>query len=389
MMFQKAILVLFFLSCGSCDPVEELSQMEEIMMKSFPFAMMLNKRVEPEALAHRVAKVFGVKYVPSKLNSIGSHNKVKTARQGKQIVDEVELLGIIDAIIPKPLAQRVAIDAKLIKEQENHIFNIGDIAKSKPNRDGKKCIEKVEMVEETEYEDVVTCDHSYDRRCHTTYATTYVAQQVEECDEDYKKECFIQFDQVAVNETVTVCRRPLVKDCNEKGPEICLTKYESECWTVQEHKQVEDDVPHCETVYEELCTEQTDGYTATEVCDTWPKEVCSVSKKENGKVKPITSCRLVPTEICAPASCGVKEGEEECYDKTITLIEENPYETCTLDPQRQCKFVAELVPHIKPVELCADVPKEVCNRIKTNPRKVKKPVVKKWCYVPTLESGLV
>jgi hypothetical protein len=25
---------------------------------------------------------------------------------------------------------------------------------------------------------VMTCDHSYDRRCHTSYTTTYEAQQV-------------------------------------------------------------------------------------------------------------------------------------------------------------------------------------------------------------------
>jgi hypothetical protein len=34
------------------------------------------------------------------------------------------------------------------------------------------------MVDETEYDDVMTCDHSYDRRCHTSYTTTYEAQQV-------------------------------------------------------------------------------------------------------------------------------------------------------------------------------------------------------------------
>jgi hypothetical protein len=43
---------------------------------------------------------------------------------------------------------------------------------------GKRCVDKVEMVEETEYDDVMTCDHSYDRRCHTSYTTTYEAQQV-------------------------------------------------------------------------------------------------------------------------------------------------------------------------------------------------------------------
>merc|ERR1719446_122109 len=44
---------------------------------------------------------------------------------------------------------------------------------------GKKCIDKVEMVEETEYDDVVQCDHSYDKRCHTTYVTNYESQQEE------------------------------------------------------------------------------------------------------------------------------------------------------------------------------------------------------------------
>ena len=33
------------------------------------------------------------------------------------------------------------------------------------------------MIEETEYDDVVQCDHSYDRRCHTTYVTNYESQQ--------------------------------------------------------------------------------------------------------------------------------------------------------------------------------------------------------------------
>ena len=51
---------------------------------------------------------------------------------------------------------------------------------------GKKCIDKVEMVEETEYDDVVQCDHSYDKRCHTTYVTNYESQQEEECEENFR-----------------------------------------------------------------------------------------------------------------------------------------------------------------------------------------------------------
>ena len=45
---------------------------------------------------------------------------------------------------------------------------------------------EVMMVEETEYDEVVTCDHSYDRRCHTSYVTSYVSTQQEECDENFR-----------------------------------------------------------------------------------------------------------------------------------------------------------------------------------------------------------
>merc|ERR1712212_996431 len=65
------------------------------------------------------------------------------------------------------------------------------VAAAGPGSDGKRCIDKVEMVEETEYDDVVQCDHSYDRRCHTTYVTNYESQQEEDCEENFRKNCFI------------------------------------------------------------------------------------------------------------------------------------------------------------------------------------------------------
>merc|ERR1711935_106801 len=111
------------------------------------------------------------------------------------------------------------------------------VAGAGPGPDGKKCIDKVEMVEETEYDDVVTCDHSYDKRCHTTYVTNFESQQEEECEENYRKSCFIEYEKIAFNETV----------------EICRTEYESECWTKQEVHDVEDDVVECTTEVEEKC----------------------------------------------------------------------------------------------------------------------------------------
>merc|ERR1711934_236222 len=91
--------------------------------------------------------------------------------------------------------------------------DFGAVAAARPGQDGKRCIDKVEMVEETEYDDVVQCDHSYDRRCHTTYVTNYESQQEEDCEGNFRKNCFIEYEQIAFNETATVCRTPLVQDC--------------------------------------------------------------------------------------------------------------------------------------------------------------------------------
>ena len=254
--------------------------------------------------------------------------------------------------------------------------------------DGKRCIDKVEMIEEIEYDDVVQCDHSYDRRCHTTYVTNYESQQEEDCEENFRKSCFIEYEKIAFNETVQICRTPLVKDCDVQGPEICRTEYESECWTKQEEHDVEDDVVTCETIQDEKCEDETSGYTTQTKCSKWPREVCSVEKKKVKKYTPITGCTKEPRELCAPAGCGFKEGAEVCQDKTKTIVQDAPKEECSLEPQRTCAHVTKLVPKLSPTEECVDVPKEVCTRSKSNPRKVKKPVVKKWCYIPSEESGL-
>ena len=179
-----------------------------------------------------------------------------------------------------------------------------------------------------------------------------------------------------------------MKDCDIEGEEICTTQYESECWTKQEVHEVEDDVVECETVVEEKCEDETSGYTTNTKCSKWPKEVCSVSKKQVKKYTPITGCTKEPRELCAPAGCGFTQGEEECYDKVQTIVQDAPKEQCSLEPQRTCKHVTKLVPKLTPTEECVDVPKEVCTRSRTNPRKVKKPVIKKWCYIPSEESGL-
>lgn len=259
-------------------------------------------------------------------------------------------------------------------------LSIGSIAKA-----GERCIDKVVMVEETEYDDVVTCKHSYSQKCHTTYTTDFQPQQEEECEENFVKNCFIEYKKVASDEVITFCHTPIL--LKGGGPEVCKKVYESQCRTIYHEHEVKDDVVECETIQEEKCEDVTQGYTTEEKCTKWPVQKCDTKGTPVKKYSPQTDCQKVPVEVCG--SGNIQEaGAEECFDKKETVVQEVPEETCNLEPQKECNFVTKLVPLLKPVENCIDIPKEVCSRSRTNPRKIQKPVVKKWCYVPSAQSGL-
>merc|ERR1712168_275953 len=251
-------------------------------------------------------------------------------------------------------------------------LDIGSIAAA-----GERCIDKVVMVEETEYDDVVTCKHSYSEKCHTTYTTDFEPQQEEDCEENFVKSCFIEYKKVASEEAVTFCHTPILLEGD--GEEVCQTVYESACTTRYAEHDVQDDTVECETIQEEKCEDVTQGYTTEQKCTKWPVQKCKTSAGKVKKYSPETECKKVPREV---------SGAEECFDRKETVIQEVPNETCNLEPQKICKHVTKLVPLLKPAEECVDIPKEVCSRSRTNPRKVQKPVVKKWCYVPTAQSGL-
>jgi len=260
-------------------------------------------------------------------------------------------------------------------------LDIGSIAAA-----GERCVDKVVMITEMEYDTEINCKHSYSEKCHTTYTTDYEPNQEEECVEFFKKNCFISYKNVAFREKVEFCRTPLI--CDGEGPEECRTVYEFQCETRYEEHDVEEDAVNCKTIQEEKCEDVTDGYTTEEKCTSWPKQVCSTEKAKAKKYSPETRCKTVPQELCGPASCILKPGPKECIPRIQTVVSERPEETCNLEPQKECKHVTKLVPHLQPREECVDIPKEVCARNRINPRKITRPVVKKWCYVPTAESGL-
>jgi len=290
---------------------------------------------------------------------------------------------------PEPRRRIPTQDLEARDNLQGDDVSFAAVAAARPGAGGKRCIDKVEMVEETEYDEVVQCDHSYDRRCHTTYTTNYESQQEEECEENFRKNCFIDYEKVAFNETVEICRTPIKTNCDIKGTPRCRTEYETECWTKHEKHDVEDDVVSCTTVKDKKCEPRTSGYTTEVICKEWPREVCTKETKTVTKYTPITGCDKIPTKVCAPDGCAFVPGEPHCYDKTQTIVHDAPKEECSLEPHRTCGHVTKLVPHLKPEEECTDVPKEVCTRSRVpKPDKVTRPVIKKWCYVPTEESGL-
>jgi hypothetical protein len=244
----------------------------------------------------------------------------------------------------------------------------------------EKCVDKVEYVEEIIEDEEIKCHHTYEKKCQTTYTTDFEAVQEEECDETYQKDCFIEYKKKTQEEIVQQCHTPLVKDCYQPGPVECRTEYESMCETRYHEHEVIDDIPDCQTVKEYKCELVAKGYNTEEECKSWPVEKCNVRSELVKKITPETSCHKVPKKLCGPAGCALVQGPQECIDKKEIVVVEVPEETCNLKPKKQCKSVTRLVPNLKPVEECTDVPKEVCSRNKLPPRVIKKPVTKKWCY---------
>lgn len=93
---------------------------------------------------------------------------------------------------------------------------------------------------------------------------------------------------------------------------FCSTEYQSECETLQEEHDVEDDVVSCETVVEEKCEDETSGYTTNTKCSKWPREVCSVQRTPVKKFTPETRCQKVPVELCGPSGKSYKLTTSQC-----------------------------------------------------------------------------
>ena len=149
---------------------------------------------------------------------------------------------------PEDILDNLAIS----KDVSSNIIELGSVELPKLS---KRCVQKVVMEEKVEYDEVVECQHSYDKMCFTSLSTVFKPEQVfwtclhnkvqriifqeEKCNDNYVKDCFIKYEKAAVNTTVMVCRKPLVRDCGvDSSEELCSTQYETECTTQERVRQV-------------------------------------------------------------------------------------------------------------------------------------------------------
>eukprot|EP00095_Tigriopus_kingsejongensis_P004726 snap_masked-scaffold931_size79642-processed-gene-0.8 protein:Tk04726 transcript:snap_masked-scaffold931_size79642-processed-gene-0.8-mRNA-1 annotation:"hypothetical protein" len=204
---------------------------------------------------------------------------------------------------------------------------------------------------------------------------------IEECKEKFLKSCTIEYNAVPKMEKVEVCHQPMVRNCSIQGEEVCSDEYETVCDTQYHENEVEDDIPQCETIVEEVCD-------AAGKCTKVPRQECSLMKMNSTRLTPETDCRQEIRQVCGPEACPLTRGPKICAQEVKTFVQEVPEEICHLNPQKVCSPVSKIVPRLELEVKCIDVPREVCSTVQVEAKKVQRPTVKKWCG-PTAAAAAV
>ena len=320
----------------------------------------------------------GEKIIPHLLSGLTKKEHKENSATTNTFVD------VINAIDPD---EEISLDQRDINEVDTRALNILDkINAQEADEFGRKCVNKTMMRRETEYEEVMTCEHSYDERCHTSYTTTYEPHQEEECEERFRKVCMISQEHKSVTEMVEECTTPLVPNCTEAAEDVCRTVYDTVCDTKQVPYEVTDQFPVCTTVNMTKCGDVTTGLLTEERCVVWPTQQCTVETRTVNHTNSETECRKEPRELCAPGDCPLVQGPPLCQEKTKTVVVDHPVEQCDLEPSQTCKQVTKLVPQLKPTQECVQVPKEVCATSRLRPTIKNVPFIQKWCFKPSLST---
>ena len=104
--------------------------------------------------------------------------QLKTKTKTDTILDSIEAMAAGETSHHHHDDDLLEITKNGLEVNQKALDILDQIRDQEPDEEGRKCVKKVMMREETVYEEVMTCHHSYDERCHDSYITTYEPHQV-------------------------------------------------------------------------------------------------------------------------------------------------------------------------------------------------------------------
>ena len=120
------------------------------------------------------------------------------------------------------------------------------------------------------------------------------------------------------------------------------------------------------SIWSTCCVEIMSSRTVREF-----REDCVVAAAGLWKGKSSVTIRLELSTQCQLSN-------RRSYFKVTTSIIKIPKEICDLSPVKSCSLSTKLVPSLAPVRKCSRVPRHYCHKTYV-PRRVKKPIIIKWC----------
>jgi len=253
---------------------------------------------------------------------------------------------------------------------------------------GNLCQDKLETIQDTEYETMIQCRVAMKKTCSNqknsadNNANQQQTQPNEACHTVYDKNCKTVYRPHRSKVRVRVCpdgnvnvanspfetntgldeldnennivldvrpnpRLPspqIAKKCHKGRRTVCTTKYHTECTTQQVQQTMQEDHPKCQVEMVERCP--TDESEKSK-CRRVPKMSCKIEKRTVVKTKPESKCSRVPRQFCRKEDCSQKDVDENLYNN---------------DPN--CYYRNQIVNEILPEEKCSLIPKQMCHPVK-------------------------
>ena len=141
-------------------------------------------------------------------------------------------------------------------------------------------VEETRVCEEREVEECGVCATFHVRECTIHMEAAWVPVRVKRCVEGQQS-----------------------AGCTRGGRQMCRTRYRTACGTRMEYHDMEEDYPKCRRERVNTCTEEEQKEEEVNNCREVEAMRCSIEKRTVRKAKPVSSCRRIPTKMCAKKKC--------------------------------------------------------------------------------------